>query len=165
MLDSPVDSLDDERAYDPAAVDVRGAVLAMPEAERPDLPLEELPSFGQAWALGFVAGVTGWPEEWAPPREKEAAALLEDAMSTIFELAGPDTGKPSISIYADDGPPTVSDKRLEQFGEAIWAVYDLRALWKSLGPRIESVRKEPTPGRNDPCPCGSGKKYKKCHGA
>jgi preprotein translocase subunit SecA len=26
-----------------------------------------------------------------------------------------------------------------------------------------SVEKEP--GRNDPCPCGSGKKYKKCHGA
>ena len=23
----------------------------------------------------------------------------------------------------------------------------------------------PTVGRNDPCPCGSGKKYKKCHGA
>jgi preprotein translocase subunit SecA len=23
----------------------------------------------------------------------------------------------------------------------------------------------PGPGRNDPCPCGSGKKYKKCHGA
>jgi hypothetical protein len=21
------------------------------------------------------------------------------------------------------------------------------------------------PGRNDPCPCGSGKKYKKCHGS
>jgi uncharacterized protein YecA (UPF0149 family) len=20
-------------------------------------------------------------------------------------------------------------------------------------------------GRNDPCPCGSGKKYKRCHGA
>ncbi len=25
-------------------------------------------------------------------------------------------------------------------------------------------RKEPKVGRNDPCPCGSGKKYKKCHG-
>ncbi|MDH3222096.1 MAG: SEC-C metal-binding domain-containing protein [Gemmatimonadota bacterium] len=24
---------------------------------------------------------------------------------------------------------------------------------------------EKAPGRNDPCPCGSGKKYKKCHGA
>ena len=29
-----------------------------------------------------------------------------------------------------------------------------------------TVRYEiPPPGRNDPCPCGSGKKYKKCHGA
>jgi len=27
------------------------------------------------------------------------------------------------------------------------------------------VRTEPKVGRNDPCPCGSGKKYKKCHGA
>ncbi|CAN5885014.1 preprotein translocase subunit SecA [soil metagenome] len=26
-------------------------------------------------------------------------------------------------------------------------------------------REEPKTGRNDPCPCGSGKKYKKCHGA
>ncbi len=25
--------------------------------------------------------------------------------------------------------------------------------------------KAPEVGRNDPCPCGSGKKYKKCHGA
>jgi preprotein translocase subunit SecA len=27
------------------------------------------------------------------------------------------------------------------------------------------VREGPKTGRNDPCPCGSGKKYKKCHGA
>jgi preprotein translocase subunit SecA len=31
--------------------------------------------------------------------------------------------------------------------------------------RAEPVRRErPKVGRNDPCPCGSGKKYKKCHG-
>jgi preprotein translocase subunit SecA len=31
---------------------------------------------------------------------------------------------------------------------------------------IATVRRdEPKVGRNDPCPCGSGKKYKKCHGA
>ena len=31
---------------------------------------------------------------------------------------------------------------------------------------IKTVRREePKVGRNDPCPCGSGKKYKKCHGA
>ncbi|HWF86872.1 MAG TPA: SEC-C metal-binding domain-containing protein, partial [Vicinamibacterales bacterium] len=31
---------------------------------------------------------------------------------------------------------------------------------------VRTVRRdEPKVGRNDPCPCGSGKKYKKCHGA
>ncbi len=29
----------------------------------------------------------------------------------------------------------------------------------------QPVRVEKAPGRNDPCPCGSGKKFKKCHGA
>jgi len=28
----------------------------------------------------------------------------------------------------------------------------------------EPVRRAAAPGRNDPCPCGSGKKYKRCHG-
>ena len=28
----------------------------------------------------------------------------------------------------------------------------------------EPVRAEKRVGRNDPCPCGSGKKYKNCHG-
>jgi preprotein translocase subunit SecA len=27
------------------------------------------------------------------------------------------------------------------------------------------VRNEDKVGRNDPCPCGSGKKFKKCHGS
>jgi preprotein translocase subunit SecA len=31
--------------------------------------------------------------------------------------------------------------------------------------RHEPVRAEKTVGRNDPCPCGSGKKYKNCHGS
>ncbi len=31
--------------------------------------------------------------------------------------------------------------------------------------RQAAVRQGPKIGRNDPCPCGSGKKYKKCHGA
>jgi len=29
----------------------------------------------------------------------------------------------------------------------------------------DPIRKPPTAGRNDPCPCGSGMKYKRCHGA
>jgi preprotein translocase subunit SecA len=36
----------------------------------------------------------------------------------------------------------------------------------SQGPQAPVVKKrEEKVGRNDPCPCGSGKKYKKCHGA
>lgn len=35
-----------------------------------------------------------------------------------------------------------------------------------LPQKVETVRRaEPKVGRNDPCPCGSGKKYKKCHGS
>ncbi|MCY1541727.1 Protein translocase subunit SecA [compost metagenome] len=29
----------------------------------------------------------------------------------------------------------------------------------------QPIRKEVTVGRNEPCPCGSGKKFKQCHGA
>ena len=31
-------------------------------------------------------------------------------------------------------------------------------------PKVEAIRATAGPGRNDPCPCGSGKKYKKCCG-
>lgn len=31
-------------------------------------------------------------------------------------------------------------------------------------PKRQAVKKESKVGRNDPCPCGSGKKYKRCHG-
>jgi preprotein translocase subunit SecA len=30
--------------------------------------------------------------------------------------------------------------------------------------KVQPVRVEKKVGRNDPCPCGSGKKYKNCHG-
>lgn len=41
-----------------------------------------------------------------------------------------------------------------------WKFYDAHGLHQ--GPY---VRQEPKVGRNDPCNCGSGKKFKKCHGA
>jgi len=37
---------------------------------------------------------------------------------------------------------------------------------EDMGDEVQTVRREgPKVGRNDPCPCGSGKKYKKCCGA
>jgi preprotein translocase subunit SecA len=41
------------------------------------------------------------------------------------------------------------------------------AVEEPLMPHVEQRRVDPGEqiGRNDPCWCGSGKKYKKCHGA
>jgi uncharacterized protein len=164
-LDAEVQSLDDERAWQPEVLDTRGALAALPEEERGEIAEEDIPSFAQVWALGFMYAVESWPEQWAPPRDKEAAAILDEALDAIVALTEDDRGKPTLSMYSEDGPPSVSQQRVDDFGDAIWAVYDLRRLWRSQGPRVETLRKEATPGRNDPCPCGSGKKYKKCHGA
>ena len=38
--------------------------------------------------------------------------------------------------------------------------------WRYTGGAVDiESKRAPAIGRNDPCPCGSGKKYKKCHGA
>ena len=164
-LNAKVDALDDDAAYHPEVMDVRGAIAALPEAERADVGDEALPSFGQVWALGFMFAVETWPEEWSAPKDKEAAKWLDEGLQAIVALTEDDTGEPTLSVFSDDGPPSVSEERLETFAQAIWAVYDLRELWRNVGPRVETVRKTAEPGRNDLCHCGSGKKYKKCHGA
>lgn len=39
-----------------------------------------------------------------------------------------------------------------------------RGQIRSLGRKKQPLKKNPKIGRNQPCPCGSGKKYKHCHG-
>ena len=164
-LDTPVERLDDERTFEPEVLDMRGAIASLSDEERAEMSGEDIPSFAQVWALGFMFAVENWPQDWEMPRDKEVAGWLDSALECIVALTEDDTGKPEVSMYSDDGAPTTSTARVDAFGAAIWAVYDLRQLWKSLGPRVESLRKAPEPGRNDPCTCGSGKKYKKCCGA
>jgi len=61
--------------------------------------------------------------------------------------------------------PGQEPSREDLLAEACFAVQDLRIYWVDHAPRPATRHVPPTPGRNDPCPCGSGKKYKKCHGA
>ena len=164
-LDAEVDSLEDDHCYHPEVMDIRGVVAEMPLEERAAFAQEDLPAFAQVWALGFMFAVESWPEEWATPRDKDAAKWLDGALQAILVLTEDDTGAPEISPLSEEGTPSTSIARLNAFGEAIWAVHDLRELWKTLGPRVETLRREATPGRNEPCLCGSGKKYKKCCGA
>src|SRR5689334_19904250 len=62
--------------------------------------------------------------------------------------------------YAKDGKEhTHREKSLFEREEGEWRFVTGDEL-KNPTVRYET----PPPGRNDPCPCGSGKKYKKCHG-
>ncbi|WP_326538012.1 UPF0149 family protein [Pseudorhodoferax sp.] len=183
-LDDDAESLDDESAYCPQALDVRSAMAAMDAPMRAQAlgmegqddaavaeAMAQLPSFAQLWALGFMLAVEAWPDEWlAPSREKDIAGAIEESLGAVAALCEDDTGPAEVSAYVsdagEDGPPSMSADRLEAFGQAVWAVYDLRAAARTLGPRVAQVRHGArAPGRNDLCHCGSGKKYKKCHGA
>jgi hypothetical protein len=48
-------------------------------------------------------------------------------------------------------------------GDADWGVEKDEETEDELLPAPEPIRRQATPGRNDPCWCNSGKKYKKCH--
>lgn len=172
-LDADVDSLEDDRAFYPQVMDVRGVMASLSPEERAtamrDNPGEEVPAFGQVWALGFMFAVEAWPDDWvAPAKDKDAIKWLNEALGAMVALTEDDTGPVEVSVLeqedGSEGPPSMSKARLEAFGEAVWAVYDLREMWQSIGPRVEQVRKTAEPGRNDVCYCGSGRKYKKCHG-
>ena len=164
-LGGEVDSLEDDACYHPEVMDIRGVVADMPPEEQAAFKGEDLPAFAQVWALGFMFAVESWPDEWMAPRDKDAAKWLDGALQAVVAMTEDDSAAPEISPLSEEGTPSTSIARLNAFGEAIWAVYDLRELWKTMGPKVETIRKEAAPGRNDPCSCGSGKKYKKCCGA
>ncbi|OYT91398.1 MAG: zinc chelation protein SecC [Burkholderiales bacterium PBB3] len=168
-LDMPTESLDTDTAYHPEVLDVRGAMAALSEEDRAAMPEgaanEPLPAFAQVWALGFMYVLEAWPEEWAPPRDKKAAKWHDLAIQCIVAMTEDDEGEPTVSPFSEDGPATLSVDRLDAFADAVWSVYDLREIWRGIGPRVETLHRADTPGRNDPCHCGSGKKFKKCHGA
>ena len=164
-LNADVKTLEDEHCYQPEVMDMRGLVAELPPQEREAMGDAPVPSFGQIWAIGFMYAVENWPQEWDLPRDKDAARVIDEALQSIVDLTEDDNDPATVSMMGEGTPPSVSEARLNAFADGIWAVYDLHEVWASLGPRVEQVRKTPEPGRNDPCPCGSGKKYKKCHGA
>ncbi|MCH5310856.1 MAG: preprotein translocase subunit SecA [Prevotella sp.] len=55
----------------------------------------------------------------------------------------------------------VKEERLTDPNQQAAAAHDTRA---TAPQRTQPVIKDKMPGRNEPCPCGSGKKFKNCHG-
>ena len=87
----------------------------------------------------------------APPQEAEAAA----AQKVEVKQAAPErpTDMSRYKTRKDD----IEAQREAQRAAAAGA-------GQTSQPKAEPVRAEPKIGRNDPCPCGSGKKFKNCHG-
>jgi len=79
------------------------------------------------------------------------------------------------AVHQDEAPAPQEDLRLRQYqetrpefklGEAVAEGEAMgEASAKAPAPMVQPVRRKfPKVGRNEPCPCGSGKKYKQCHG-
>jgi uncharacterized protein len=120
---------------------------------------------GAVWAEGFMAAVRHFAALWPDPAADDAsAALYVDLLRHVGALQlvpGSAEWVAHAAAFYPSGDPT----RDELISEACFAAQDLRLWWFDHAPKPETRRVEPQPGRNDPCPCGSGKKFKKCHGA
>ena len=113
-------------------------------------------------------GLRGYAEQ--DPKiayKREGSALfgqmldgVRDSVSeNIFKVRLSSTAKMS-SVYQ------INQVVHEQLAGYDHLMQDMEAQQQASQPhKIETIRRaEPKVGRNDPCPCGSGKKYKKCHG-
>lgn len=87
----------------------------------------------------------------APPQEAEAAPTQKVEVKQATPERPTDMSR--YKTRKDD----IEEQREAQRAAAAGA-------GQASQPKAEPVRVEPKIGRNDPCPCGSGKKFKNCHG-
>jgi preprotein translocase subunit SecA len=124
--------------------DIRKQIATM--MFRTQLAVQRPPPLAMPNRRIFLSGPGDAGPAGGPPQPAETGN--GDAVSAAFAgstRVGRTPGRPS--------PPPASDVRNLQTNRGDEA----RAP--------QPVRVEQKVGRNDPCPCGSGRKYKKCHGA
>jgi len=86
-------------------------------------------------------------------------------LSRTARAVGP-TDVPSPAPATPAAPPPVTTRMaVTSSGPATAAASAPDAEPEIQLPKVTVRRELPKVGRNDPCPCGSGKKYKHCHGA
>ncbi len=129
-------------------------VLAYDEQGAPD---------GSAWAVGFLRAVEMAPESWdAMLAEKE----FGDALDAIDALAATLDDKPGVRPLPRREREVLIDAMIADVGD----IHEFFRPYRQAGTtpkalRVATVRREkPKVGRNGPCPCGSGRKYKVCCG-
>ncbi len=94
--------------------------------------------------------------EWAQTTNWDGLEIIETAQGGVDDEVG--TVEFKATFLTEEGPQIHHE--LSQFHkrDGVWYYSD------SSQPSQTVVRASPKVGRNDPCPCGSGKKYKKCCG-
>jgi len=112
------------------------------------------------WCMGFIRAIQLDPEGWQPL----IAAEPEDAGGGLLT--------PMLLYGTEEGWEQLKQnerltERHQDFADAIGpSVIGIRDFWLPLRKEASTYRREAGKvGRNDLCPCGSGKKYKKCCGS
>jgi uncharacterized protein len=120
------------------------------------------------WSRGFLRGHQWLEESWEPYVPDD---LEEESATTLMVLSFFASRKLAEVFLAETG-----QHDLKAMAEAVRSVFpDAVSSYAHLGRSIhnaimeqqgtETPRRVVKIGRNDPCSCGSGKKYKKCCGA
>ena len=118
---------------------------------------------GEVWAVGFLDATQDFPKDWPEPDlETEEGQLYDETLLRIASLTMDDEELKEVFEELYEGEELTRDELIQ---EALYAAQDLRLYWLDHAPKPPPRRVDALPGRNDPCPCGSGKKFKKCHGA
>jgi uncharacterized protein len=110
----------------------------------------------QTWCNGFVEGMAYHQEKWAPLLSAKGGF---ERIAPILMTSDPDEWekKPILNPFTELTP-------WELGGVLKIAVLAIYQFWSSYDQNPKPVQASVLPGRNDPCPCGSGKKYKRCCG-
>lgn len=115
------------------------------------------PSGPGAWCGGFMHATDSDPEEWLPffddPETDEAA------MALLYLGAPPDLVIPQPE---GEDPLIYRQRMVERLPEFMAGINNYWSGRYHTPP--STVRRKAEPGRNEPCSCGSGKKFKKCCG-
>jgi len=117
---------------------------------------------GNDWARGFIHGTEMRKEGWAELlADEEHAGCMVPAMILYHEHDKDPELRPG---------PISPEKREEIIVQMAAGIVRAYRYFRRGGPRtaradhIEGRVTQGKIGRNDPCPCGSGKKYKRCCG-
>ncbi len=116
--------------------------------------------FCMLWAAGFERALNLVPGSWLSIIESGDSDAV-DALKSLRTLVAISNGESTLPEeeqigFLDEAPGAI--------GEWIEILSDWRLQNHALAPITAQTAFRDT-GRNDPCPCGSGRKYKKCHGA